>query len=90
MAWATVVAETTGRVCGCDRSGQHVLGHDFLSAITHDRRTLRLLVLIDEYTRECLPPHPSGRGSLRRDLTVLKSKGFIHTGTYCPDGYLRV
>ena len=25
-----------------------------MSAMTHDGRTLRLLVLIDEYTRECL------------------------------------
>jgi putative transposase len=32
----------------------HVWAYDFVSAVTHDRRTLRLLVLIDEYTRECL------------------------------------
>jgi len=32
----------------------HVWSYDFVSARTHDGRTLRLLVLIDEYTRECL------------------------------------
>jgi putative transposase len=31
-----------------------VWGYDFVSARTHDGRTLRLLVLIDECTRECL------------------------------------
>ena len=28
--------------------------YDFVSAMTHDGRSLRLLTLIDEYTRECL------------------------------------
>jgi transposase InsO family protein len=32
----------------------HVWSYDFVSALTHDGRTLRLLVLIDEFTRECL------------------------------------
>jgi putative transposase len=32
----------------------HVWSYDFVSAMTHDGRTQRLLVLIDEYTRECL------------------------------------
>ena len=32
----------------------HVWSYDFVSAVTHDGRTLRLLTLIDEYTRECL------------------------------------
>jgi putative transposase len=32
----------------------HVWAYDFVKAMTHDGRTLRLLVLIDEYTRECL------------------------------------
>jgi len=32
----------------------HVWSYDFVSARTHDGRTLRLLALIDEYTRECL------------------------------------
>src|SRR5215472_12464069 len=33
---------------------RHVWSYDFVSATTHDGRTLRLLTLIDEYTRECL------------------------------------
>ncbi len=32
----------------------HVWAYDFLKAMTHDGRALRLLVLLDEYTRECL------------------------------------
>jgi transposase InsO family protein len=32
----------------------HVWSYDFVSARTHDGRTLRILTLIDEYTRECL------------------------------------
>lgn len=32
----------------------HVWSYDFVSSMTQDGRTLRLLVLIDEYARECL------------------------------------
>jgi transposase InsO family protein len=32
----------------------HVWSYDFVSAMTHDGRTLRILVLIDECTRKCL------------------------------------
>jgi hypothetical protein len=32
----------------------HVWSYDFVKAMTHDGRALRILVLIDEYTRECL------------------------------------
>ena len=32
----------------------HVWSTDFVSAMTHHGRTLRMLTLIDEYTRECL------------------------------------
>ena len=28
--------------------------YDFVDAVTHDGRSLRLLVMIDEFTRECL------------------------------------
>jgi putative transposase len=31
-----------------------VWSYDFVSARTHDGRTIRMLALIDEYTRECL------------------------------------
>lgn len=32
----------------------HVWAYDFVKAMTHDGRALRLLILLDEYTRECL------------------------------------
>jgi putative transposase len=32
----------------------HVWSYDFVSAMTHDGRMVRILTLIDEYTRECL------------------------------------
>jgi putative transposase len=32
----------------------HVWSYDFVNARTHDGRTIRMLTLIDEYTRECL------------------------------------
>jgi putative transposase len=32
----------------------HVWSYDFMSARTHDGRSVRILNLIDEYTRECL------------------------------------
>ena len=32
----------------------HVWSYDFVSAYTHDGRTVRMLNLIDEYTRECM------------------------------------
>ena len=35
----------------------HVWAYDFVHANTHDGRTLRLLTLIDEYTRKCLARH---------------------------------
>jgi len=45
----------------------HVWSYDFVSAMTHDGRTLRLLVLIDEYTRECLAIEV-GRSFTARDV----------------------
>jgi transposase InsO family protein len=32
----------------------HVWSYDFVRSMTHEGRTLRMLTLIDEYTRECL------------------------------------
>jgi putative transposase len=32
----------------------HVWSYDFMTAITHDGRSLRLLTLLDEFSRECL------------------------------------
>ena len=39
----------------------HVWSYDFVTAWTHDGRVLRLLTLIDEYTRECLAIQVSRR-----------------------------
>ena len=44
----------------------HVWSYDFVKAMTHDGRALRMLVLIDEYTRECLALRVARRlGSLQ-------------------------
>ncbi len=32
----------------------HVWSYDFVKAMTHDGQALRILIVIDEYTRECL------------------------------------
>ena len=43
------------RVCACVRSMRIMCGATILcKAMTHDGRALRILVVIDEYTRECL------------------------------------
>jgi putative transposase len=43
----------------------HVWAYDFVKAMTHDGRALRLLVLLDEFTRECLAVRVARRlGSL--------------------------
>jgi len=44
----------------------HVWSYDFVKAMTHDGRALRILVVIDEYTRECLALRTARRlGSLQ-------------------------
>jgi len=44
----------------------HVWSYDFVKAMTHDGRGLRILVVIDEYTRECLALRVARRlGSLQ-------------------------
>ena len=48
-----------------------VWSYDFVSARTHDGRTLRLLTLLDEYTRECLAIRVERRmGSLEVSETL--------------------
>src|SRR5215210_9515957 len=39
----------------------HVWSFDFVEGHTHDGRSLRILTLIDEYTRECLALKVEGR-----------------------------
>ena len=42
-------------MCGCGQSvAKHVWSYDFVKAVTHDGRALRILVVIHEFTRECL------------------------------------
>ena len=54
------------RVSGCGRSGRITSGATILKAMTHDGRALRILVVIDEYTRECLALRVARRlGSLQ-------------------------
>ena len=49
----------------------HVWSYDFVSAFTHDGRTVRMLNLIDEYTRECLAIHPRRRLNSGNVIEVL-------------------
>ena len=45
--------------------------YDFVKAMTHDGRSLRLLVLIDEYTRECLAIRVARRLGSREVIETL-------------------
>jgi len=49
----------------------HVWSYDFVSAITHDGRALRILTLIDEYTRECLAIRVARRLASREVIETL-------------------
>jgi transposase InsO family protein len=49
----------------------HVWSYDFVSTFTHDGRTVRMLNLIDEYTRECLAIRPRRRLNSRNVIEVL-------------------
>lgn len=63
----------------------HVWAYDFVHARTHDGRPLRLLVLVDEYSRECLSIDTARRlGS--EDVLERLTELFIRRGV--PD-YLR-
>ena len=67
----------------------HAWSYDFVSAITHDGRGLRLLTLIDEYTRECLAIESEQR--LRgengvRVLNRIKIQRGVPKMLYCDNG----
>jgi putative transposase len=49
----------------------HVWSYDFVSTMTHDGRALRLLTLIDEYTRECLAIRVARRLSSQEVIETL-------------------
>ena len=53
------------------KRANHVWSYDFVSARTHDGRKLRILSLIDEYTRECLALRVSRRLNSRDVMETL-------------------
>ena len=58
----------------------HVWSYDFVSERTHDGRPLRLLTILDEYSRECLAIRVGRRASSIDVLTVL-ARLFVERGT---------
>ena len=56
----------------------HVWSYDFMSAYTHDGRTVRFLNLIDEYTRECLAIHVGRRINSNHVIEVLAEAMIDH------------
>jgi transposase InsO family protein len=63
----------------------HVWSYDFVSERTHDGRPLRLLTIVDEYTRECLSIDVARR--LRSDDVLARlTELFVQRG---PPAYLR-
>lgn len=63
----------------------HVWSYDFVMTRTHDGRPVRMLTLIDEFTRECLAIDVERRMNHQRVLDRL-AELFVHRGT--PD-YIR-
>lgn len=55
-----------------------VWSYDFMSAFTHDGRTLRFLNLIDEHTRECLSIHVGRRINSNQLIDVLAEAMIEH------------
>ena len=49
----------------------HVWSYDFVSAFTHDGRMVRMLNIIDEFTRECLAIRPARRLNSSNVIEVL-------------------
>ena len=60
------------------RRPNHVWSYDFVSAFTHDGRTVRFLNLIDEYTRECLAIHVGRRINSSLVIEVLADAMIAH------------
>ncbi len=58
----------------------HVWSYDFVHERTHDGRPLRLLTIIDEYSRECLALRVERRLS-SHDVLMTLAKLFIERGT---------
>jgi len=58
----------------------HVWAYDFVHERTHDGRALRLLTIVDEYTRECLAIEVGRRLNAQDVLRVL-ARLFVQHGT---------
>jgi putative transposase len=58
----------------------HVWSYDFVSERTHDGRPLRLLTILDEYSRECLAIRVARKASSIDVLTEL-ARLFVERGT---------
>ena len=56
----------------------HVWSYDFVSNYTHDGRTVRMLNLIDEFTRECLAIQPRRRLNSRNVIEVVANAMIEH------------
>lgn len=56
----------------------HVWSYDFVSTYTHDGRTVRMLNLIDEFTRKCLAIHPRRRLNSRNVIEVVANAMIEH------------
>jgi putative transposase len=56
----------------------HVWAYDFVSTFTHDGRTVRMLNLIDEFTRECFAIRPQRRLNSRDVIEVLADAMIEH------------
>ena len=57
----------------------HLWAYDFVHARTHDGRSLRMLVIVDEYTRECLAIDVARRMT-SEDVLERLTDLFIHRG----------
>lgn len=58
----------------------HVWSYDFVVERTHDGRALRMLAVVDEYTRECLAIKVA-RGLTSKDVLDCLAKLFLERGT---------
>ena len=56
----------------------HVWSYDFVSTYTHDGRTVRMLNVIDEYSRKCLAIRPRRRLNSRHVIEVVADAMLEH------------
>ena len=58
-------------IAGSRRCSSHIWSYDFVSGSTHDGRTVRMLNLIDEDTRESLLVRPERRWNSAKVIEAL-------------------